>query len=278
MMGKELDKKVASLVKGLRAGGSAVTATTLAMCIKTTMLSNAPWNLRENGGPIDPYSRSLRCSFYRRHNLCRRAATSSRKNMSSADVLAKHREFMRSVSRTVKLYSIPDALVINWDETSVPAMPTTAFTMNVKGATSVRITGKDDKRNVTALLAVARDGTVLPAQMLYKGKTVRCHPPHDKFPSSWDIHHTANHWSTAKSKDRFVELVIVPYVKNVRSMYGLDEGADTALVIFDHHRSNTKNPAMYDRLKKHRIRWQLVPAGLTDLAQVHKTFPHKNHT
>ena len=277
LMGKVLDNKVAALVKGLRTGGSAVTATTIAMVINTTLLRSAPWELKENGGKIDPNSRSLRSSFYRRHNLCRRAATSSRKNLSSAEIKAKHDEFIRGVNRKVKKYSIPDALVINWDETALPAMPTTAFTMNTKGDKTVRITGKDDKRNVTGLLAVARNGHVLPAQILYKGKTERCHAPHEKFPESWDIHHTLNHWSTAKSKDRFVELVVIPYINNVRSVYGLSAASGTALVLFDHHRSNTKNPPMFSRLKDNNVLYQLIPAGLTDIAQVPYMFPRNNH-
>ena len=263
-----MDEKVWNLVKGLRIGGSVINASIIESTIRSVVSIEAPHLLSDVGGPIDPSSRSLRQSFYRRHNMVIRRATSTRKQMTAAEVTMKKQRFIREVNERVDAHNIPDALIINWDETSLPVMPTDDFTMEVRGTRTVKISGQDDKRNVTGVVGSARDGAVLPGQVLYAGKTVRCHPPSDSFPDQWDVWHTAKHWSTSSSKARYVLKVILEYVRDVRERLGLVEGSDHALVIFDYHRSNTANPPMYQLFDDNRILWQLVPSSMTDHCQV----------
>ena len=68
--------------------------------------------------------------------------------------------------------------------------------------------GIDDKREITPLLAITLSGTLLPPQLLYEGKTDRCHP-HVSFPADWGIFHTDNHWSNTGAVLRFVDDVIL---------------------------------------------------------------------
>ena len=49
--------------------------------------------------------------------------------------------------------------------------------------------GLNDKRQITATLTVTLSGEFLLLQLLYTGKTSRCHPSYD-FPGSFDIFHT----------------------------------------------------------------------------------------
>ena len=268
------DSKVHDLVKGLRTGGSPINPQVMASAIICVLSTRAPWQLKSNGGPIDPMSRSLRASMYRRYNMRRRAVTSSRKNLTADELLRKRKEFSRGVKRWVREYDIPDALVINWDETSLPVMPTTDFTMAVRGARTVKIAGHDDKRAVTGLVGVARDGTMLPLQIIYTGTTVQCHPKASSatvFRSSWDIWHTPSHWSNVKTKERYVRLVILPYINAVRARFGLAVGEDYALVTFDHHTSNIHCEEMFKLFGENRILWQLVPASTTDQCQVNRS-------
>lgn len=53
--------------------------------------------------------------------------------------------------------------------------------MNRHGEKSVPISGLDDKREITVLLAVTLAGEYLPPQLLYQGKTERCHPAIESF-------------------------------------------------------------------------------------------------
>jgi len=50
----------------------------------------------------------------------------------------------------------------------------------------VAIAGADDKRQITATLTVTASGEMLPAQLIYGGKTPACLPD-TKFPSEWHI-------------------------------------------------------------------------------------------
>ena len=40
----------------------------------------------------------------------------------------------------------------------------------------IPIASSDDKRQITAVLGVTMTGGYLPPQLIYKGKTLRCHP------------------------------------------------------------------------------------------------------
>ena len=40
----------------------------------------------------------------------------------------------------------------------------------------ISIAHSDDKRQITAIVAASMSGECIPIQLLYQGKTVRCHP------------------------------------------------------------------------------------------------------
>ena len=50
----------------------------------------------------------------------------------------------------------------------------------------VPIAKSDDKRQITAVLAASIAGEYLSPQLLFQGKTTRCHPS-VTFPEGWDI-------------------------------------------------------------------------------------------
>ena len=71
---------------------------------------------------------------------------------------------------------IPSDLVVNWDQTGLSIIPIGNWTMHEAGAKVVSIAHVDDKRQVTAVLAASAKGDYPCPQLLYKGKTRRCHP------------------------------------------------------------------------------------------------------
>ena len=97
--------------------------------------------------------------------------------------------------------------------------------------------GANDKRQITALFCDTMVWDFLPLQIVYKGKTSRCHPCFS-LPSDWVITHSPNHWSTAFEETmlQYIKHIIVPYVKNVRESLGSD-GA--ALVVMDNFKGQT---------------------------------------
>jgi len=96
-------------------------------------------------------------------------------------------------------------------------VPVSKWTLANQGANQVPITRLDDKREITALLAVSLAGEVLHPQLIYKGVSNRCHPSGVDFPTGWDIWHSHNHWSTEQTMLRYIEKVVVPYMAKVRS-------------------------------------------------------------
>ena len=88
-------------------------------------------------------------------------------------------QFLHDISREVLQYGIPDELIINIDQTPSKFVQTENITMNSKGEKHVSRTGGNDKRCITATLCESLDGTMLPFQLIYKGKTERSLPSYD---------------------------------------------------------------------------------------------------
>lgn len=70
---------------------------------------------------------------------------------------------------------------------------------DIKLAFLLDVTGIDDKREMTVLLACTLSGKLLHSQLIYAGKTPWCHPvlfsQSCDFPHNWDVWHSPSHWS-----------------------------------------------------------------------------------
>ena len=261
------DGVIKNTIDGLRDGGTAINKATFIGVVQGTLTASAPHTLITNGGHIDPASRGLRQSFYKRHNMVRRRKTSSRKSITDHERALLHEEFVETVNNDIEQFEIEDELVINFDETALPILPAESYTMNVRGGTNVRIVGAGDKRNITGVVGGSRAGDRIPWQLIYKGTTDRCHPDRNLFPPDWCITHSPNHWSTKATKLQYLIEIILEYVKGARERLSLARGDDYALVIFDYQTTNTRNPDFIAQLTQNRILWAIVPSGMTDTCQ-----------
>ena len=77
-------------------------------------------------------------------------------------------------------------LVINWDQTEAKFNLTSQWTLAEQGVKQVDVTGLDNKCEMPVLLACTLSGSLLPPQLIYAGKTAKCHPVID-FPAGWDV-------------------------------------------------------------------------------------------
>ena len=118
--------------------------------------------------------------------------------------------FLADIQAQVLLNNIPNELIINWDQTGLPLVPTGEWIMHCTGDKIVPITKSDDKRQITAVFAASIAGEYLSPQLLFQGKTTRCHPS-VTFPEGWDIWHSENHWSNQKTMIRYMERIIIPF-------------------------------------------------------------------
>ena len=85
-------------------------------------------------------------------------------------------------------------LIMNWDQTAINLVPSSPWTKETKGKKRVEINGLNDKQQITAVFCGTMEGHFLPLQLIYGGKTQRCHLVYD-FPDDWCVTHNDNHWS-----------------------------------------------------------------------------------
>ena len=86
-------------------------------------------------------------------------------------------------------------------------VPASDWTMDPQGSKRVEVAGLNDKRQITATFAACLDGTFLPMQVLYQGKTARSHLKHS-FTDGFDVFHSPNHWANEETCLRFFGNII----------------------------------------------------------------------
>lgn len=173
-------------------------------------------------------------------------------------------QFLQDIIDMVEVEEIPPHLIFNWDQTGLYLVPTSNWTMAQKGQKRIRIRGLKDKRMITAVFCCNLNGEFLPIQLIYGGKTDRCHPP-VPFPNDWDITHNEKHWSNETTMLRYIKKIVLPFVERVRHDLGFDE-QQAALAIFDCFKGQLTNQVV-QLLEEHNIQSVLVPANCTDQLQ-----------
>ena len=133
--------------------------------------------------------------------------------------------------------------------------------MELSGTKHVSIAGTEDKKEITALITVSATGEVIPPQLLYGGKTERCHPRFN-FPNDWDVWHTPNHWSNEGTVLCYLDEVFVPYIEGKRQKAGFPP-TQRALLLFDVFRGH-KVPSVLMKLDEANIDHVLIPPNCTD--------------
>ena len=92
--------------------------------------------------------------------------------------------FLQEVIDIVEMENIPSELIFNWDQTGLNLVPAANRTMDRKGSKRIEIKGLNGKRQITAVFCGTLIGEFMPIQLIYGGKTDRCHP---RFPPNWHI-------------------------------------------------------------------------------------------
>ena len=111
----------------------------------------------------------------------------------------------------------------------------------------VEMIGLKDKRQITAVFCATIQGDFFPIQLIFKGKTSRCHP-NFKFPEWWHITHSPKRWSNEVTMLQYINHIILPYIKGVREMLG-DESL-SALVVMDNFKGKQQSKCRQSWKKK----------------------------
>ena len=90
----------------------------------------------------------------------RRSSTKAKVDVKDFEELKKL--FLQDINNVIQMDEIPADLVINFDQTGINYMPVSSWIMEKEGSKYVEIIGKDDKRQITAVLAGTVNGNFLP--------------------------------------------------------------------------------------------------------------------
>ena len=274
LLGQELDSLVQMYLRKVREGGGAVSARIVMAAARGILLKCNRSMLVEFGGHIH-LNRHWAHSLLKRMKFVQRKATTAKSKENKADFGKGKSSFLADLVATVTMEEIPPELIMNWDQTGIKIVPCSTWTMNQRGAKRVEMIGTNDKRQITAVFCGTLTGDFLPVQVIYKGKTPRCHP-HFSFPSGWHITHSPKHWSTEQTMLEYIEHIIVPYVEKVRESFEPDTAA---LAIMDNFKGQITE-SVSSLLDQHNIHVCLLPPNTTDRLQpmdVSVNKPAKDH-
>ena len=274
LIGEDLECQVQEFIREVRSSGGVVnTAITLAAA-KGIVLAKDANMLSQNGGYLN-LSRDWAKRLLSRMGLVKCKATTTVKI--TAEIFEDLKvQFLTDIETVSMLEDIPKDLVINWDQTAVKFVPVSNWTQEVKGTKRVEIAGTDDKRQITATLTVTASGEMLPAQIIYGGKTPACLPSVE-FPKGWHITFTPNHWANEDTMVAYIYNILLPYVTSTHKNLQLSD-TFPALVLFDHFKAQLTERVL-DILDFHNILVIDVPANCTDRLQpldvsVNKSMKH----
>jgi len=125
----------------------------------------------------------------------------------------------------------------------------------------VEISGIKHKRQITAVFAACLDGSLLPIQLIYSGKSRAC-LPHTKFPSDWHITYFHNHWANESTSKDYVEKIIIPYLRQELCLAHNHH----SLCVFDNFKGQLTDDVL-QHLEKNHIDMVFVPPNCTDRLQ-----------
>ena len=257
----DYDKQLELYLRKVRQQGGVITASVVVAAARGILLTSDRSQLDEFGGHIT-LTRQWAYNFLKRMKFVRKKATTSKSKHKPTDFDALKKSFLEDVKSTVVMEEIPPELILNWDQTGIHLVPASSWTMEKVGSKRVEITGVNDKKQITAVFCGSLSGDFLPIQLIYQGKTARCHP-NFSFPSDWNITHSPKHWSTEETMVQYIENIIVPYVERTRENFGADQ---SALVIMDNFKGQV-TPKINRLLEDNNIHACLLPANTTDLLQ-----------
>ena len=258
LLGDKLDNAVIHHVKAIRTEGGVVNSAIVIATARGILKDTNRGLLHENGGPIS-LSKTWAKSILKRMGWVKRKGTKAARKLPD-DYEHVRSNFLDTVEKTVKEKSIPKSMIVNFDETGVNIVPASNWTLHEQGAKQVPITGIDDKRQITAVLGNTPTGNMLPPQLIYGGKTDKCHPSF-QFPEDWNITHSSNHWTNEDTTKEYILNVLVPYLEAERKALALPDDHPALLIldIFAAHRTL----AVKELCAEHHIVMVFVPANCT---------------
>ena len=130
--------------------------------------------LVENGGHLcllnDWPRMVLYCINTLRRKMTQHIATTASIPVAPALLAETKLDFQLKIHQLQSWHSIPDDLIVNFDQAPFPYDVTGNSTLNEKGTKSAPLQGKGKKKQITGTFAVSMTGDFLPMQLYMKEK------------------------------------------------------------------------------------------------------------
>ena len=222
-----------------------------------------PGLLECNGGHVI-FQKSWAKYLLSKMDFVKRKATTKKPKLTVSNFEELKDQFLMDIKAITSMEDIPDEMIVNWDQTAIIYISLSNWTVAKEGSRRVEVVGIDDKHQITATFAASLSGNFLPVQMVYEGKTIKCHPS-VKFPDGWHITHTTNHWCNEDTMIDYIAAVIVPYMNEKRKHLSLDL-KHVGLVILGEFKGQTTDKVL-NLLQANNLMYVIVPPNCTDHLQ-----------
>ncbi|KAF8196183.1 hypothetical protein BJ912DRAFT_1056612 [Pholiota molesta] len=175
----------------------------------------------------------------------------------------------------IKDENIPSALIVNSDQTQLTLAQGCHMTYAEIGSRQVVTVGSEEKRAITVMASLSNDGTLLPFQAIYQGKTAASQPSKNSRSYAealaagflFESSNSSTYWSTQETMRSFVDHILVPYFTAVKTRLGLplDQRSLWQIDCWSVHRSDE----FLGWMRNHHpmIVINFVPARMTGLFQ-----------
>jgi hypothetical protein len=264
---------VVDTLQSLRIAGSTINSIVISALMKSVLAVQAPQLLEK-------LSLSRRwCRYWLKRRLgwrFKKATTSGQKL--PKDWQQQVLNMKMRVAATASMHGITHkCFVINWDQTAVMLLSTHKYTYHNKEDKQVPVIGLEEKRQITAVVAGALSGELLPMQLIFTGqdknkKQQKAVPTLDLVTkdrvttAGWHLTQTSNHWSTQDSMKDYLRCIIDPWIQKKRAEHNCPDSH--VILLFDCW-SVHKSDEFLNWLKSTYTLYHpvFIPAGCTGKAQ-----------
>ncbi len=206
---------ILSTLKGMRDVGQPMDANVAQTVILGIVQALAPELLLKHtrrGGKLFQVSKRFSRKFLNRYLGWTWRRTTTAASKLPEDWEQQGDEMAFRVATLCKTEGIPPELVCNSDQTAVHLRLSTEQTYEVKGVKEVKCLGKDDKRQITAVISSTASGELVPLQLVFQGKMEAVVPKDEDakrvVAAGWHLTMSENHWSNFVTMKSFVEKVL----------------------------------------------------------------------
>ena len=259
LLPEEIMKKTIQTMKALRLKGALISYNVINAIAKGIVVANDKTMVVEHGEHLqftDNWARNVLNEVERSEKkMVKLMATTSKIPVAPGLLKEEQLTFQRKIQALIKWYDIPKELVLNFNQTPLSYITVGNNTLEFEGAKSVPVKGKGKGKQITGTFAVSATGRFLPMQLIYAGKTNRCHPQGIEFPPGFDVTHSHNHWSNEELVIQHICEIVIPYVDKMKEELGLPKDQKSLLI--------------YDVLKGHTTKRYTDFSLENDLAHVH---------